>query len=293
MQKVAQSWLVFDLTKSSFFLGLDDFLGQLPILLFTLVGGVVADRHDRRRLLLGSQYIQMATAFMLAALVYLRPRPHLARAGALVRDRAGAGLRRSGLSVADSVARAQEGSAERDRAQLDPVQPRARVRPAARRRGAAAFGTAACFGLNGLSFLVVIVALMSLHIKHIRPTDKKPMLQELKGGIAYARSQPAIIALTVLAFLTTFLGLPLLTFLPVFAREIFHGDVSRYTHMMAFSGAGRRRRRARRRVARTVQAHGAHAARRAGRLRRADRGVRAVAGAGGGAACCSSWPAPR
>ena len=66
MQKVAQSWLVFDLTKSSFFLGLDDFLGQLPILLFTLVGGVIADRHDRRRLLLGSQYIQMTTAFVLA-----------------------------------------------------------------------------------------------------------------------------------------------------------------------------------------------------------------------------------
>ena len=53
MQKVAQSWLVFELTKSSFYLGLDDFLGQLPILLFTLIGGVIADRHDRRRLLLG------------------------------------------------------------------------------------------------------------------------------------------------------------------------------------------------------------------------------------------------
>ena len=70
MQKVAQSWLVFDLTKSSFYLGLDDFLGQLPILLFTLIGGVIADRHDRRRLLLGSQYVQMATAFTLAALVF-------------------------------------------------------------------------------------------------------------------------------------------------------------------------------------------------------------------------------
>ena len=70
MQKVAQSWLVFELTKSSFYLGLDDFLGQLPILLFTLIGGVIADRHDRRRLLLGSQYVQMATAFTLAALVF-------------------------------------------------------------------------------------------------------------------------------------------------------------------------------------------------------------------------------
>ena len=70
MQKVAQSWLVFDLTKSTFYLGLDDFLGQLPILLFTLIGGVIADRHDRRHLLLGSQYVQMATAFTLAALVF-------------------------------------------------------------------------------------------------------------------------------------------------------------------------------------------------------------------------------
>ena len=87
MQKVAQSWLVFDLTKSSFFLGLDDFLGQLPILLFTLIGGVIADRHDRRRLLLGSQYIQMTAAFVLAGLVYFGARPHLARAGALVRRR--------------------------------------------------------------------------------------------------------------------------------------------------------------------------------------------------------------
>ena len=74
MQKVAQSWLIFDLTKSSFYLGLDDFLGQLPILLFTLLGGVIADRHDRRRLLLGSQYVQMATALHAGGARVLEPR---------------------------------------------------------------------------------------------------------------------------------------------------------------------------------------------------------------------------
>ena len=68
MQQVAQSWLVFELTKSSLFLGLDYFCGQLPILLFTLIGGVVADRHDRRYVLLSSQVIQMTTAFTLGAL---------------------------------------------------------------------------------------------------------------------------------------------------------------------------------------------------------------------------------
>jgi len=72
MQKVAQSWLVLTIAGSSsaFFLGLDSFLGEAPILLFTLVGGVVADRRDRRQLLLMSQYVQMTTAFTLAGLVY-------------------------------------------------------------------------------------------------------------------------------------------------------------------------------------------------------------------------------
>jgi MFS family permease len=237
MQKVAQSWLVFDLTKSSFFLGLDDFLGQLPILLFTLVGGVIADRHDRRRLLLGSQYIQMTAAFILAALVYFG---HVRIWHIL------------SLSFVTGMAQAFGGPAYQslvpslvhkkhlpNAIALNSIQFNlARVFGPLLAGVALFFGTAACFGVNGLSFLVVIVALMSLHIKHIKPADRKPMLQEMKGGLAYARSEPSIIALTVLAFLTTFLGLPILTFLPVFAREIFHGDVNVYTHMMAFSGGG-------------------------------------------------------
>ena len=70
MQTSAQNWLVLSLTGSAFFLGLDAFLQQLPIMLFTLIGGVLADRHDRRRTLLASQYVQMATAAALALLVY-------------------------------------------------------------------------------------------------------------------------------------------------------------------------------------------------------------------------------
>jgi predicted MFS family arabinose efflux permease len=209
----------------------------LPILLFTLVGGVIADRHDRRRLLLGSQYVQMATAFTLAALVFFG---HVRIWQVLA------------LSFLAGMAQAFGGPAYQslipslvhkkdlpNAIALNSIQFNlARVFGPLLASAALIFGTAACFALNGLSFVVVIVALMSLHIKHIRPTDQKPMLQEMKGGLAYARSQPSIIALTVLAFLTTFLGLPLLTFLPVFAREIFHGDVAVYSHMMAFSGAG-------------------------------------------------------
>ena len=70
MQNVAENWLVLSKTGSAFYLGLDAFLQQLPIMLFTLIGGVLADRLDRRRTLLVSQYIQMSTAFTLAALVF-------------------------------------------------------------------------------------------------------------------------------------------------------------------------------------------------------------------------------
>ncbi|MGA2742676.1 MAG: MFS transporter, partial [Bryobacteraceae bacterium] len=69
MQVVAQSWLVFSISKSAFMLGLDGFLGQIPIVLFSLIGGVIADRIDRRRVLLGSQYVQMTSAFLLTLLI--------------------------------------------------------------------------------------------------------------------------------------------------------------------------------------------------------------------------------
>src|SRR4051812_39881758 len=72
MQKVAQAWLIVTLSGSSsaFYLGLDSFAGEAPILLFTLIGGVVADRRDRRHMMLTSQFVQMAVAFVLAALIY-------------------------------------------------------------------------------------------------------------------------------------------------------------------------------------------------------------------------------
>ena len=62
MQSLAENWLVLSLTASAFYLGLDAFLQQLPIMLFTLIGGVVADRHDRRLTLMASQWVQLSTA---------------------------------------------------------------------------------------------------------------------------------------------------------------------------------------------------------------------------------------
>jgi MFS family permease len=71
MQILAQSWLVLQLSNSSFYLGLDVFLGQIPVFLFSLFGGVFADRHSRRYILLASQVVQLTCAFTLAGLMYM------------------------------------------------------------------------------------------------------------------------------------------------------------------------------------------------------------------------------
>lgn len=238
MQKTAQSWLVFDLTKSTFYLGLDDFLGQLPILLFTLIGGVIADRHERRRLLLGSQMVQMATAFALAALVFFGA-VHVWQILA--------------LSFATGLAQAFGGPAYQS---LLPLLVKKKDLPnaiafnsiqfnLARTLGPllaaltlAAFGMAACFGLNGLSYLLVILALLSLSVRQVKPPARTSIAHEMKGGLSYVRTEPALAGLTVLGFLTTFLSGPLLTFLPAIARNVFGGGIEEFSRLMAFSGAG-------------------------------------------------------
>jgi MFS family permease len=240
MQKVAQNWLVLTLTgsASAFYLGLDTFLGEVPILLFTLIGGVVADRRDRRKLLLMSQYVQMTAAFTLATLVYF----DIVRIWHILT-----------LSVLTGMAQAFGGPAYQslmpslvdkqhipNAIALNSIQFNlARViGPLIAGAALAAFGMIACFGLNGLSFLAVILAILSLHIRHIPATTVSDMRQELKTGLSYVKRQPALIGLTVLAFATTFLGNPLLTFLPLFAQNVFGGGVGQYTRFMACAGAG-------------------------------------------------------
>jgi len=240
MQKVAQNWLVLTITgpASAFFLGLDSFLGELPILLFTLIGGVIADRHDRRRLLLASQYVQMTAAFTLAALVYFNV-VHIWHVLA--------------LSVMTGLAQAFGGPAyqsllpslvEKEHVPnaiaFNSIQFQLSRVIGSLLAGAtfAAFGMIVCFGLNGISFLAVIIAILSLHIRHVPPSSSAPMHHQLQSGFTFVRANHGLIGLAILGFATTFLGNPLLTFLPVFTKDVFNGGVNEYTYLLASAGGG-------------------------------------------------------
>jgi predicted MFS family arabinose efflux permease len=95
-----------------------------------------------------------------------------------------------------------------------------------------------CFGLNGVSFLFVIAAIMALHIRHLPRHGRERLVDELRGGLRYVRGERALVALTALAFCSTLLGGALLTFLPIFAKQIFAQGVEAFTVMLAFSGSG-------------------------------------------------------
>ena len=240
MQKVAQAWLITTLAgaNSAFFLGLDSLMGELPILLLTLVGGVIADRKDRRQLLLLSQYTQMTSAFILATLVYV----DVVRLWHILALSAMTGVAQAFGGPAYQSLIPQLVSKENlpNAIALNSIQFNLSriIGPLIAGAALTAFGMVACFGLNGVSFLFVIAALFALHVQHTPPSGRRSIIDEMKGGLNYVKAEPTIIALTGLGFVAAFLGVPLLTLLPLVVKDIFHGEVGLYTRFMAFSGSG-------------------------------------------------------
>lgn len=240
MQKVAQAWLIVTLTdtRSAFFLGLDAFLGELPILLLTLVGGVVADRRDRRHMMLMSQVVQMIAAFVLAGLVWF----DLIRIWHILTLSCITGCAQAfGGPAYQSLVPTLVGKQDLPNAiALNSIQYNlARIiGPIVAGVALAAFGMVMCFGLNGVSFLVVMASILKLQNVQIPPAATVPLIDQMKDGLRYVRDSPNLIATTALGFVAAFLGLPLLTFLPIIARDVFQQDVGLYTRMMTMSGIG-------------------------------------------------------
>ena len=238
MQIVAQGWLIYRLSHSARLLALDQFLGGIPIFLFSLVGGVFADRVERRKLLLGSQYVQLASAATLTILVVTG----LVHVWQILC-----------LSFVSGFAQAFGGPAYQalipnlvDREDmpnaiaLNSIQFNLAVTigPALAGQVLAKYGEAWCFGLNAVSFLAPIVALSIITTRFQPQKTTDSMLRSLKEGIAFVRRQEAMEALIVLAFLMTFLSMPLRTYFPVYVRDIFRRGPETYGNLLTVMGIG-------------------------------------------------------
>jgi predicted MFS family arabinose efflux permease len=238
MQIVAQGWLIYRLSHSAFLLALDQFLGGIPIFLFSLIGGVVADRAERRKILLGSQYVQMATAGLLTILVTT----DLVHVWHILC-----------LSFISGLAQAFGGPAyqaliptlvEKDdmpnAIALNSIQFNVAVMvgPALAGQALAKLGEKWCFGLNALSFLAPIISLSIIRARFLPLKTTESMLASLKQGIQFARKQSSMEALILLAFCMTALAMPMRTYIPVFVKDIFHRGPETYGNLLALMGLG-------------------------------------------------------
>jgi predicted MFS family arabinose efflux permease len=238
MQIVAQGWLIYRISHNPRLLGIDQFLGGLPIFLFSLFTGVIADRVERRKILLGSQYVQMFSAFVLTALV----------ATGVVQI-----WQIFCLSFLSGTAQAFGAPAYSalipmlvDREDmpnaiaLNSIQFNVAVMlgPALGGMALARFGEKWCFGLNALSFVAPIISLSIIATRFIPAKTTDSMISSLRQGISYARKQASMEALIVLAFFMTFLGMPLRTYIPVYVKDIFQRGPETYGYLLALMGVG-------------------------------------------------------
>ncbi len=240
MQRVAQAWLIVTLTgsQSAFYLGLDSFMGELPILLLTLVAGVVADRRDRRHMMLMSQVVQMTAAFILAGLVYFEAIRiwHILTLSFIT----GCAQAFGGPAYQTLVPTLVNKEHLPNAIALNSIQFNlARIiGPIVAGAALAAFGMVMCFGMNGISFLFVIAAILGLRNVQVPPASTVSLVDQMKDGLRHVRDSSHLKTLTMLGFVAAFLGIPLLTFLPVIAKDVFQQDVGLYTRMMTMSGIG-------------------------------------------------------
>ena len=247
MQAVAENWLILSLTGSPLYLGLDAFLQQIPIPLLTLFGGVVADRRGRRRMLLVSQIVQMSSAITLALLVFsghvhvwhiltlsfvsgcaqaFGSPAYLALTPALVK----------GADVSNAVA--LNGLQFNVARFLGPLAAGAALM-ACRKAGVSdmsALGT--CFGLNGLSFVVVIAALLSLRVEDTARAKVGNIMEELRAGLTFVARRRALALVVGLSGVVAFTAYPVLTLLPLFSTDQSGSGLEGYSALMVVAGAG-------------------------------------------------------
>ncbi len=252
MQQVAQAWLVLELTNDPFMLGLVTAAAFLPVLVFGLFGGLVADALPKRQTLIATQTIQMLLAFALGILtatgrvevwqiLLLATLLGITNAVDMPTRQAFAIEMVGREDIANAVA---VNSAMFNGARI--------VGPAIAGLAIGAFGVATAFMLNGLSFLAVIVAYVlmrdtELHARPplVRPESLRAVGTTLAEGLRYVRRTDLVLLATVTVGLASTFGMNFGVMIPALARDVLHTDATGYGFLMAATGDRRARRGAR------------------------------------------------
>ncbi|MDH4232028.1 MAG: MFS transporter [Nitrospirota bacterium] len=238
MQSVAQGWLVYSLTKSPFYLGMVAAANSLPILLFTLMGGVLADRFPKRNLLLITQGLSIIPALILGILTSLGIVTvwHVALLAFFLGTINAIDIPTRQSFLAEMVGKGHIvnaialNSAAFNGARI--------IGPMIAGLAIAYLGIPACFFLNAVSFGAVLAALARIQTKGEIRIGTKGVLSEFMEGIAFLRRNRELIHVILLITVFSLIGLPYISLLPVFAAEVFHRGAKGLGFLMSASGIG-------------------------------------------------------
>ncbi len=238
MQTVALGWLVLQLTDSPFWVGFVSFAGLSPSLFLSLFGGVLADRLDRRRLLLTTQTAMMVFTGMLATLTAL----HLITVPLIIVLSFLTGFATALNTPAQQAMIADLVPAE---VLLNAISLNSVQFNLARVIGPACAGLiigwinmAACFYINSFSFVALIAALLIIRVAPQRPLPTRSFWRHLGEGIHYVRGHPLLLLVLVTAAMLSLFCLPYIVLMPVFARDVLQAGPDGLGYLMASAGAG-------------------------------------------------------
>jgi len=239
IQQVAQSWLVFELTSSAFLLGVVGFLNSIPVLILCLFGGVLADRLNKRNILIATQTAFMTLAFILAILTQFK----------IIKP-----FQIMGVAILNGVVMAFDAPARQsivvelvgkkhlfNAIALNSVAFNSSriIGPALAGILVASIGMSGCFYINGISFLAVIISLISVRIvRNQNKFSNSNTFRDLKDGLVFIKNNRVILALMSMVAVVSLFGVAHVILMPIFANDVLNVGIKGLGVLMSSAGLG-------------------------------------------------------
>ncbi len=240
IQTIAQSWLVFELSQSAFLMGLVGFLGSMPIFLLTLFAGAMADRVNKRKILIITQAAFMLLAFVLAALTQL----HLISTWHIMI-----------IAIANGVVMAFDAPSRQamvvelvgKRYLMNAIALNSAAFNSARMIGpavagilVAAIGMSGCFYINAVSFIPVLASLWFIRNRHhqMRPAAGASLVHDIKEGIRYIGRTRVVLMMILIVGTMSMFGISYMILMPIVADRILHIGMAGLGMLMSCAGGG-------------------------------------------------------
>ncbi len=241
IQMVAITWLVYKMTNSAFILGVVGFSGQMPLFLIAPFAGVIADRWNKKRVLLITQSLALVQALILSILVFTKVVTiwHLIGLSIFLGIINAFDMPIRQAFVVDMLDNKKQDLNNAIALNSSMVNGARLIGPSIAGILIATVGDGWCFAINCLSYLAVIISLLRMKIINIpKIKSQSRAIEQLKQGFSYTFGFKPIKYLILLLALVGLIGTPLTLLAPVFAKDFLHGNASTFGFLMSAYGSG-------------------------------------------------------